>query len=152
MAQLLFTARISAPPDRVWAFFVPQRMPYWFGKEMDAELEVQGGAADFAAGQKVRISGRLGRREVSLTAVVTACEPGRLLEWRFHDAYGVRGTQRWDLTPEGEGTQVAMRDDYELPRELGRFARLLDALYTRHAVARRDRAWLAALARLAQRT
>lgn len=151
MAHLLFTARIAAPPDRVWAFFVPQRMPYWLGKEMEAEIEVQGGAADFAVGQKVRITGRLGRRDVSLTAVVTTCAPGRLLEWRFHDAYGVRGTQRWELTPEGEGTLVTMRDDYDLPRGLGWFARLLDFLYTRHAVARRDRTWLAALTRLAER-
>lgn len=148
MAKLAFKIKVAAPPDRVAAFFVPQRMPYWFGAEMNAELEVQGGAAEFALGQKVRITGRAGGKEVSLTAVLTQYEPGRVLEWRFHDPYGVRGLQRWELAPAAEETQVTMRDEYELPGRLGRF---LDALFTRHAVSRRDRAWLAHLKRLAER-
>ena len=109
MARLEFEQRIAATPALVAAFFVPQRMPYWYAHEMKAEFEILGGASDFAAGQKVRITGRLGSREVTLTAVVTRYEFGRDLEWQ------------------------------------------LDAILTRHAVARRDRAWLARLARLAER-
>jgi len=29
-------------------------MPYWYGAEMEACIEVQGGASDFAVAQKVR--------------------------------------------------------------------------------------------------
>jgi len=147
MAKLQFTVEIQAPPDRVVVFFVPQRMPYWYGAEMNAEFEVQGGAADFQTGLKVRITGRAGRREVSLTAVVAQWEWGRALEWRFQDAYGVRGMQRWEMKPAAGGTRVRMRDEYEVP---GRFGRIWDALVMRHAVARRDRDWLARLKRFAE--
>ena len=148
MAILKFEQRIAATPARVGAFFVPQRMAYWYGCEMKAEFEVLGGASDFAAGQKVRIGGRLGAREVGLTAVVTRYEMGAELEWQFQDQYGVKGTQAWEILAQGEAAMVCMRDEYEMP---GGFARFVDWLFTRHAVARRDRAWLARLARLAER-
>ncbi len=155
MARLAFTVEIAAPLERVAAFFLPQRMPYWYGVEMESCFEVQGGAADFRAGQKVRISGKLGRREVSLTAVVTEYREQRVLEWRFQDAYGVRGLQRWELDPspipsraEAKATRVRLRDEYELP---GRMGRLFDWLLTRHAVARRDRDDLARLKTLTER-
>ncbi len=81
MAKLEFIVDMAAPPDRVFAFFVPQRMPYWYGAEMESRFEVQRGAAEFAVGLKVRITGRLGRKEVSHTAVVTRHDWGRLLEY-----------------------------------------------------------------------
>jgi uncharacterized protein YndB with AHSA1/START domain len=149
MARLTFEVEMAAPPDRVFAFFAPQRMPYWYGAEMEveAEFEVERGAADFAVGRKARVAGRLAGREVSLTAVVTRYEPQRALEWEFLDAHGVRGRQLWELAPSGAGTRLRMEDDYALPGRLGRIA---DALFTRHAVARRDRAWLEKLRRLAE--
>jgi hypothetical protein len=148
MARLEFVADIAAPPDRVAAFFVPQRMPYWYGPEMELHFEVQGGAPDFQAGQKVRITGKLRRREVSHVAVVTLYEPGRALEWRFHDAYGVKGMQSWETEPVAGGTRVRMTDEYELP---GRFGRIADALFMRFSVSARDRAWLRKLKQLAER-
>ncbi len=154
MAKLEFTIEIAAPPDRVFVFFVPQRMPYWYGAEMESRFEVQGGAAEFQVGLKVRITGHLGQTEVAHTAVVTRHEWGRLLEWRFQDAYGVRGLQRWELesAPISSGlatpdTRVRMRDEYEFPGRLGRIA---DWLLTRHAVARRDRHGLERLKKLAE--
>jgi uncharacterized membrane protein len=122
-------------------------MPYWYGAEMNCEFEVLGGAADFEIGQKVRITGRLGSREISLTATVTQFEFGRFLEWRFQDSYGVKGMQSWEIDAVDGGTLVRMRDQYEMP---GAFGRAFDWLFTRHAVARRDRDWLARLKRLAQ--
>ena len=71
--------------QEIFVFFVPQRMALWYGAEMNSCFEVQGGAADFATGQKVRITGRLGNREVTLTVVITAYEWERLLEWQFQD-------------------------------------------------------------------
>jgi uncharacterized membrane protein len=148
MADIASAIQIAAPANLVFAFFVPQRMPYWYGAEMQSCFEVQDGAAEFALGLKVRISGRLGRREVTHAAVVTRYEWGRALEWRFQDAYGVRGLESWELGAAGEGTRVRMCSRYDMP---GRLAKLMDWLVTRHAVARRNRDALARLQRLAQR-
>ena len=155
MGKIELTQPIAAPPRHVFAFFVPQRMPYWYGAEMDSCFEVQDGAADFALGLKVRISGKIGGRNVSHTAVVTAFEPARLLEWRFHDAHGVRGLERWELEalpagtadPSPARTQVRFVGQYEWP---GRLGHLLDWLVTRRAVARRSAEQLRRLAGLVE--
>jgi hypothetical protein len=150
MAALQFTIEIDAPLDRVGAFFVPQRMVYWYGRDIGAEFELLGGAADFAVGQKVRITGKMGRREISMTAVVTRFHPGHSLEWQFKDAHGVRGAQAWDMesTPEGS-THVQMRDVYNFPGGIGKF---FDKIFMRYAVARRDRLWLGYLKQMAERS
>jgi uncharacterized membrane protein len=153
MAQIEISVQIVAPTELVFAFFVPQRMPYWYGAEMEACIEVQGGASDFAVAQKVRVTGRLGRREVSHTAVVTAFHQARLFEWRFEDRYGVKGLERWDLervnAPPSAAPQTAvrMRSDYVLPGMLGK---AMDWFVTRHAVARRNQDYLLRLKRLAE--
>jgi hypothetical protein len=147
MAALEIVTEISAPPNLVSAFFVPQRMPYWYGADMESCFEVAGGACDFAAGQKVRISGTLGAREVTLTVVIVRYDHGKFLEWRFQDAYGVRGVQSWEIAASAAGTRVTMRDRYEMP---GRIGRMFDWLLTRHTVARRDRDYLARLKRLVE--
>ena len=84
---------------------------------------------------------------MSHTAVVTEFERGRVLEWQFQDAYGVRGMQRWEIEASASGTRLQMRDRYEMS---GRFGRLLDWLITRHAVARRDQSELQRLKRLVE--
>jgi hypothetical protein len=148
MADLTFSLSIAAAPNEVFVFFVPQRMPLWYGTEMDAKFEVQGGAPDFAAGQKVRITGRLRQYEMTLTVVITAYEWERLLEWQFQDSYGVRGKQRWELQCIAGKTQLTMRDSYQMPSAFGR---LFDKIFTRFAVTQRDRAWLMRLQHLAER-
>src|SRR5579872_3065441 len=97
MAQIDTSAQIAAPAELIFAFFVPQRMPYWYGAEMEACFEVQGGAADFAVAQKIRVTGHLGRRDISHTAVVTKMQRRVLSEWRFEGCYGVKGLERWEL-------------------------------------------------------
>lgn len=149
MADLDLSVDIAAPTNEVFVFFVPQRMPLWYGAEMDSCFEVQGGAPEFATSQKVKIAGKLGRREVALTVVITDYAWERLLEWRFQDSFGVRGLQRWELVPISSGTRLTMRDSYKMP---GTLSRLLDLIFTRYAVARRDRFWLARLQKLATRT
>jgi Polyketide cyclase / dehydrase and lipid transport len=148
MADLTLSLDIAVPPNEIFVFFVPQRMPHWYGTEMNAKFEVQGGAPDFAVGQKVRITGDLSSYEVILTAVITAYEWERLLEWQFQDSYGVRGKQRWELQGIAGKTQLSMRDSYQMPSAFGRF---FDKIFTRFAVAQRDRAWLARLQQLAER-
>lgn len=154
MAQIETSVQIAAPAELVFAFFVPQRMPYWYGADMEACLEVQDGAPDFALAQKVRVTGHLGKREVSHTAVVTALRQARLFEWRFEDRYGVKGLERWELSPvDAPGaagapkTLVRMRSEYALPGTIGR---AMDWLITRHAVARRNQDYLARLKRYAE--
>ncbi len=154
MARIETSVQIAAPAELVFAFFVPQRMPYWYGADMQACFEVQDGASDFAVAQKVRVTGNLGKREVSHTAVVTAYQPARVLEWRFKDRYGVEGLERWELervaASSSEGapkTIVRMRSDYKMPGLLGK---AMDWLLTRHAVARRNQDYLARLKRYAE--
>jgi len=157
MARIETSVQIAAPPELVFAFFVPQRMIYWYGSDIEASLEVQDGAPDFAVTQKVRVTGQLGSREVSHTAVVTAVQRPRLFEWRFEDRYGVKGLERWELqaipgdksgaaTPAGK-TLVRMRSDYRMPGALGK---AMDWLVTRHAVARRNQNYLDRLKRYAE--
>ena len=154
MARIEIAVQIAAPAEVVFAFFVPQRMPYWYGADMQASFDVQDGAADFAVAQKVQITGNLGKREVSHTAVVTALQEARLFEWRFRDRYGVVGLERWELerlgAPASERppkTIVRMRSDYTLPGFVGK---AMDWLLTRHAVARRNEDYLARLKRYAE--
>jgi len=154
MARIDTSIQIAAPAEVVFAFFVPQRMPYWYGADMQACFEVQDGASDFAVAQKVQITGNLRKREVSHTAVVTALQQARLFEWRFRDRYGVVGLERWELdrldAPSATHklkTIVRMRSDYKLP---GLFGKAMDWLVTRHAVARRNQDYLARLKRYAE--
>jgi uncharacterized membrane protein len=154
MARIETMVQIAAPAEVVFAFFVPQRMPYWYGADMRACFEVQDGASDFAVAQKVQITGNLGKREVSHTAVVTALHQARLFEWRFRDRYGVVGLERWELervdvlsAQRRQKTVVRMRSDYKMPGLLGR---VMDWLMTRHAVARRNENYLARLKRYAE--
>jgi uncharacterized membrane protein len=153
MARIESSVEIAAPPNVVFAFFVPQRMPYWYGADMQACFTVQDGASDFAVAQKVQISGNLGKREVSHTAVVSALENARVFEWRFSDRFGVKALERWELervaaastrTPK---TVVRMRSDYTMPGLLGK---AMDWLMTRHAVARRNQDYLSRLKRYAE--
>src|ERR1700733_14359774 len=120
MARIELATQISTAANEIFVFFVPQRMPLWYGAEMNAHFEVQAGAPDFAVGQKVRITGKLQRHDVALTVVVTAYEWEQHLEWQFQDSYGVRGMQRWDLQPEASETKVIMRDEYVMPTTPGK--------------------------------
>lgn len=151
VADLQFEQFVDASPALVGVFFVPQRMPYWYGSEMESKFEVLGGASDFAVGQKVSISGTLASRPMKLTMVVTGSEFGKFLEWQFQDSYGVRGLQSWRLEAgvDGKGTLVRMVDRYENASGL---AKLIDKVFTRFAVAKRDRYWLERLKSLAERS
>ncbi len=119
MGQITLSVEMAGPTELVGAFFIPQRMPYRYGRDMETRLDVQRGARELQTGLRVRISGKLAKRDVSLTALVTAYERGRLLEWRFEDSYGVTGTQRWEIEPPGSGSRVSMRDEYEVPGWIG---------------------------------
>src|SRR5579872_1941344 len=152
MSRMVLTQIVAAPPEDIFVFFVPQRMPHWYGLEMRSSFETQGCGSEFCAGSKVHISGSLAKRTFSHTAVVTAFEKGRLFEWRFEDTFGVRGSERWEAerleNSSGTRTMIRFTNEYEIP---GRLGRAIDWLLTRHALARRNRDYLDRLARLAER-
>lgn len=149
MTSIIKTIDIAAVPADVFVFFVPQRMPYWYGAEMAAEFQLLDGAADFQPSQKVRIAGKAGKRELGHTAVVTNYSWGKILEWRFQDRYGVKGLERWEVTPiASAGTRVTMTSEYEMPNALARF---MDKLFTRHAIKRRNSVYLMRLKKFAER-
>jgi hypothetical protein len=149
MTKVELTRSIGVTPEHLFAFFVPQRMPYWYGAEMQSCFEVQDGAAEFSTGLKVRISGQLARQAVTHTAVVTAFEYARIFEWRFHDSFGARGLERWELE-RGNGaatTKLRFLSEYQMP---GKLAGIMDWLWTRRAVTRRNNDYLERLASLAE--
>ena len=152
MRTISLTQIVAALPEDIYVFFVPQRMPYWYGPEMQSSFETQGCAAEFRAGSRVRISGKLANRTFAHTAVVTAFDKPCAFEWRFEDDYGVRGLERWEMqrlsNSAAPRTIVRFTNVYEVP---GRFGRMFDWLVTRHALARRNREYLDRLARLAER-
>lgn len=148
MAYVELAKQISTTPNEIFVFFVPQRMPLWYGAEMNTCFEVQGGAPDFVVGQKVRITGTLQNYELKLTVVITAYEWESHLEWQFQDSYGIRGMQRWDLVPQTGATNLIMTDEYTMPTMLGK---IFDRFATKHAVEVRDRSWLDRLKRFAER-
>jgi uncharacterized protein YndB with AHSA1/START domain len=151
MGSLHLDVHIAAPRDRVFVFFVPQRMPLWYAPEMETCFEVSGGESDFRVGQKVKITGHLGKREVSLVAVVQRYDWLSALDWEFQDAYGVRGRQMWEVEdatlPNAGGTRVVMHEWYKFPGRLGRW---LDPILMRPSIRARDRRMLANLKRLAE--
>ena len=149
MTSIVTSIEIAAPLADVSVFFVPQRMPYWYGAEMSAEFQLLDGASDFQVSQKLRVIGKVGSREVGHAAVVTDCRWGKVLEWRFQDRYGVKGMERWEIAPiSSASTRVTMTSEYEMPNALARFT---DKLFTRRAIARRNRDNLARLKKLAER-
>ena len=160
MGTLHLAVDIDAPRDRVFVFFVPQRMPLWYAPEMETEFEVAAGESDFRVGQKVRITGRLGKREVALTAVVQRYDWLRALEWEFQDVYGVRGRQIWEVedapgfggpgkgpVPVRKATRVTMHEWYTFPGRLGRW---LDPILMRPSIRARDKRMLENLKRYAE--
>jgi hypothetical protein len=149
MSRIETTIDIAASVQDVFVFFVPQRMAYWYGKEMCAELEVQEGASEFQVSQKIRVVGKLGKREVGHTAVVTRYDWCRAFEWRFQDRYGVKGLERWEVEGVSELlTRVRMISEYEMPSAMARF---VDRVFTRRGVERRNKGYLERLRKLAER-
>ena len=70
MSRIVLTQIVAAPPEDIFVFFVPQRMPHWYGPEMRSSFDTQGCRSEFRAGSKVRISGSLAKRRVVLSGLL----------------------------------------------------------------------------------
>ena len=149
MATIEQSIEIATTPVEVFLFFVPQRMPYWYASEMAAEFEVSAAARPILPfRRKCTSAGKLGKKEISHTAVITryewlACSNGDL---RTLTAFAAWNAGNWK--PISTGTRVTMRSKYEMP---GQIRRAIDWLITRHAVARRNREYFARLKKFAER-
>ena len=95
---LRFTRVIARPVAKVWAALTDERvLKNWLG-----EVTCEG-----------RVGGRyvIGFRESAstMTGAITAFEPERVLEYSWDEGPKIpRGTVRWELTPEGEGTRLVL--------------------------------------------
>src|SRR3954447_8828768 len=97
---------IAATPDDVWAVLVDAaQWPTW-------DSGVEGVEGTLAEGQKITIrsSAAPGR---AFPVTVTTMEPFRRLVFRGGMPLGLfRGERTYTLTPQGEGTQFRMREEY----------------------------------------
>jgi uncharacterized protein YndB with AHSA1/START domain len=103
--QVRFVRRLNHPIDRVWAAITePDQLEAWLAR---AEVEPQ-------AGGRVRLEWlNTGDDEVIARGTVTAIDPPRLLELDT-DA---QGALRWELTPDGEATHLALTVVLAMPDE-----------------------------------
>ena len=126
--QLRFERHYAKPIARVWAALTtPAQLAQWFAP---GELALTLGGSihlAFTDGQGV------------IDGEVTALEPPRLLEFTWTDHGNDLGVVRWELTPDGDGTQLVLihtisdaARDFGLPAlagwtmMLGRLAALLE--------------------------
>lgn len=104
--KVSFVRRIDRPVEKVWAALtVSERVADWLGQ---LTLEP-------------RIGGRYDVLFVvppeTMTAIITAFEPPRLLEYRFNGVEDPRGAMvRWELEPDGAGACRLTLVQFGLPR------------------------------------
>jgi uncharacterized protein YndB with AHSA1/START domain len=104
--QLRFTRNLSHPPERVWqALTDADELAAWFPTTIEGEL---------VAGAQLRFGFR-GEPYDPLEGVMLACEPNRLMEFRWGN-----DTVRLTLEPDDGGTRFTLID---VLSEIGKGAR-----------------------------
>jgi uncharacterized protein YndB with AHSA1/START domain len=112
------TVHMEAPPERVWTLVSDVTRIGRYSPET-FEGEWLDGASGPAVG--VRFRGHVKRNQRGptywTTCYVTACEPGKVFEFGVGSAKRPVNTWRYDLEPNGEGTDVteSFRLDDRLP-------------------------------------
>jgi uncharacterized protein YndB with AHSA1/START domain len=103
--RVRFERRLNHPVERVWAALTePDEIEAWLAR---AELEPRPGG-------RVRLEWlNTGDEEVVATGTVTAIEPPHLLELDTD----VQGRLRWELRPDGDGTELTFTVVLEMPDE-----------------------------------
>jgi uncharacterized protein YndB with AHSA1/START domain len=97
---------IAAPPDAVWLLVSDINLPARFSSEFTG-AEWVGGAQGVALG--ACFEGHNHHDAVgtwTTTSTVVGCEPGRTFAWAVGDVENPAATWRFDLEPDGDGTQV----------------------------------------------
>lgn len=101
---------ISAPPDQVFRWLAPTRMPRWDKSVVRTALE-----GPLRPGARFeRVSRALGHR-FAMRGEATAVEPGHLLSWRQVAGDFAEHRGMFLLEPVPGGTRVRLRADVEYP-------------------------------------
>ncbi len=120
------TVYMSAPPEKIWDLVSDVTKIGRYSPET-FEGEWLDGATGPAVGARFR--GHVKRNGVGpiywTSASVTACEPGRVFEFGVGKPGKALNTWRYELTPNGDGTDVT--ESFRLTDQLGS-EDLLDAL------------------------
>lgn len=109
--EIRFERRLAHSPERVWQAIVgPGQMSRWFDEtHMPEPLRV---------GATIRFHHAI--LDAGSEGEITALEPGRLIEWLWRGPFGPPTPIRWEVTPDGEGSRLVMRQRIEDPSMLGR--------------------------------
>jgi len=100
------TRRIAASPEAVWELVTDINLPARFSSEFTGAEWVGGahGAVLGACFEGHNHHDAIGTW--TTTSTVVECEPGRTFAWAVGDAGKPSATWRFDLAPDGDGTQV----------------------------------------------
>ncbi|MEP6624511.1 MAG: SRPBCC family protein [Acidimicrobiia bacterium] len=99
------SVHVDAPPEVVWALIADvTRMGEWSPECVKAEWV--DGATGPAVDAPFRGYNQAGTFEWDLPCVVTACAPGRVFEFDAPSEGSVRTRWRFEVAPDGAGTQL----------------------------------------------
>jgi uncharacterized protein YndB with AHSA1/START domain len=121
-SRLHFTRRLAHPPERVWRALVdPDELAAWFPTTIEG---------DCAPGAPLRFEFRSGAAP-PVEGEMIACDPPRLMEFRWGDG----DTVRFELEADGDGTVLTLINTFDQPGKAARDAAgwhvHLDALASR---------------------
>lgn len=112
MSAIKETIDISRRPEDVFSYVTdPSHITEW---QESAVSATKLGDAPLAVGSKVRVTRRIGRREMPMTMQVSELDPPR--SWRFDGIDGpVRGHVKGTIEPiaDGERSRVTLALDFE---------------------------------------
>ena len=104
------TRRIAASPDDVWPLVSDINLPARFSSEFTgAEWVGAASGAEPAVWLGACFEGHNHHDAIgswTTTSTVVECEPGRTFAWAVGDVDNPSATWRFDLEPDGDGTQV----------------------------------------------
>lgn len=124
MAIVQRAVQINASPTETMALLSDaSRWPDWYPGMTQIDV-----AAPFPAkGGKVVFKVKSAGMSMSITETVLDFRPGELQLLQMEGAFS--GRARWELAPQGEGTQLTTTFDYTLPG--GALGRMADALFVK---------------------
>jgi coenzyme Q-binding protein COQ10 len=134
MAHIRLTEHIEAPIEDVFELFIDaKRWPEWMAGS--TEVKEITGPPDLV-GTRIRdVSTFMGRQMESWTEVVEVERPHL---YRFTSESGaMKGTGTFRLTPAGQGTDVHVENEYDLPA--GFLGEIADRLFIEKAMERQMR-------------
>jgi uncharacterized protein YndB with AHSA1/START domain len=97
-----FERRIDRPVAKVWAALTdPRILSNWLG-EVELDLRVGG-----------RYIIRFRKMSIVMTGQITALEPGRMLEYTWHENYGMPASSvRWEVSPADTGCYLRLSHSF----------------------------------------